>query len=103
MTVIKKMVITAVALLCFCAGGCSKASSMTCDQYAAKSDKDQFLTVMNMIKEHGFDPYSNGGGTVDIFVKVGVFCGIGSDSSTAAGQNGSSSIEEAIDWSTIGK
>jgi len=93
-------VVTVSAMMSGCAS--SKASSTTCDQYAAQGFGDQTTTVENMIKEHGFDPTSSIMGTAQISNDVDQYCGVWYGSNKAT-QNNSNKIENAIDWSTVGQ
>lgn len=104
-----KKIIAATALATACAVGLSacsipflsKASDTTCEEYGKQDYDDRSSTIMRMIEEHGFDSTSSVWGTISIGAKVETFCGaaVGSD----ATQNLNSKIEDAIDWSTVGK
>lgn len=100
----KKAIAAALAVVVVGASvaGCSKASSTTCDQYAAQSFGDQTTTVVTMIQEHNLDPTSSVWGTAQIGVDVDQYCGI-VYGSTKATQNNSNSIENAVNWSAVGQ
>ena len=101
-----KMMIAASALVfaVLMTGGCSSASKVTCDQFAAMSSGKQTTTLMDMIQEHGFDPNSSVWGSAALGVEVQKYCGVSNTfGSGTATQHRSNPIENAIDWSTVGK
>ena len=100
-----RMVVSAAALAVavLMTGGCSSASKVTCDQFAAMFSAKQ-TTLVDMIQEHGFNPNSSIWGSAALGVTVQKYCGVSNlFGPGTATQHSSSPIENAIDWSSVGK
>lgn len=86
---------TAAVLL----SGCNGAGSTTCDQYAAQSFTDRQSTERALLAAHDLDQASIGN-TMGLLNTLNSYCGVsGLGNETRAGQNGSSPLDKAVDWS----
>ncbi|MDP9905606.1 hypothetical protein [Arthrobacter bambusae] len=78
--------------------GCNSAGSMTCDQYAAQSFNDRQNTERALLSAHDLDQNSIGN-TVGLLNALNSYCGVSGLGSEKARQNGSSTLDKAVNWS----
>lgn len=78
--------------------GCNSAGSTTCDQYAAQSFNDRQSTERALLAAHDLDQNSIGN-TMGLLNALNSYCGVSGLGSEKAGQNGSSTLDKAVDWS----
>ena len=88
--------LVAAALL----SGCSGTPSTTCDQYAAQSFSQRQETEKALLDAHHLDKYSVAN-TVGIVQALSTYCGVGGiGGEPKAGKNGSSPLDNAVDWAS---
>lgn len=79
--------------------GCSNAGKTTCSEYAAKSYSDKQSTSKALLQEHDLEP-NDIGNTVGLSKALDSFCGLpGGFQPGTASRNGSSPLNEAVNWS----
>ncbi|MBT8162571.1 MULTISPECIES: hypothetical protein [Arthrobacter] len=78
--------------------GCNGAGSTTCDQYAAQSFSQRQSTERDLLTAHDLDQNSVGN-TLGLLNALNSYCGVSGLGSEKAGQNGSSTLDNAVDWS----
>ncbi|GAA2145760.1 hypothetical protein GCM10009825_38770 [Arthrobacter humicola] len=90
-------VLTAIASTMLLSG-CNGAGSTTCDQYAAQSFNDRQSTERALLSAHDLDQNSIGN-TMGLLNALNSYCGVSGLGSEKAGQNGSSPLDKAVNWS----
>ncbi|MFC9352895.1 hypothetical protein [Arthrobacter sp. NPDC057013] len=90
------------ALIILTASGlaaCSNPGATTCDEYAAQSRSERNKTQEALLEAHDLEPNAMGN-ALGISQAIHSYCGmLGIQDKEAAKQNGSSPLENAVNWS----
>lgn len=91
--------ITVTIMAAACLTGCSNAGKTTCSEYAAKTYSDKQSTSKALLEEHDLEP-NDVGNTVGLSQALDSFCGLsGGFKAGTASRNGSSQLNDAVNWS----
>jgi putative hemolysin len=77
---------------------CSNPGATTCDEYAAQTLGERHKTERALLEAHDLEPHAMGN-ALGISQAVNSYCGmVGIQDKETAKQNGSSQLENAVNW-----